>query len=89
MVTLARSSRLAFSSSEADSGNVSSRAMEELTTVGIEDTPASAEGASEVEVVAFGTVGAQGSTVGPLFVVIGSPTFGTTPASAEGTLVGT
>ena len=89
MVTLARSSRLAFSSSEADSGNVSSRAMEELTTVGIEDTPASAEGASEVGVVAFGTVGAQGSTVGPLFVMIGSPTLGATPASAEGTLVGT
>ena len=74
MVTSARSSRLASSSSEAESGNVSSRAMEELTTVGIEDTPASAEGASEVEVEAFGTVGTQGSPVGPLFVMIGSST---------------
>ena len=89
MVMVAWSNRPASSSSVADSRNLSSRALEGTSTVGIEDTPASAEGASEVGVVAFGTVGAQGSTVGPLFVMIGSPTLGTTPASAEGTLVGT
>ena len=72
MVMLARSKRPASSSSVADSRNNSSRALEEPTTVGIEGTPASAEGASEVEVEAFGTDGTQGSPVGPLFVMIGS-----------------
>ena len=74
MVMLARSNRPASSSSVADSRNNSSRALEGPTTVGIEGTPASAEGASEVEVEAFGTVGTQGSPVGPLFVMIGSST---------------
>ena len=72
MVIVARRKRSAFSSSVADSRNLSSRALEGTSTVGIEDTPASAEGASGVVVEAFGTDGTQGSPVGPLFVMIGS-----------------
>jgi hypothetical protein len=72
MVIVARRKRSAFSShTAAGSRNTSSRALEGTSTVGIEDTPASAEGASGVVVGAFGTDGTQGSPVGPLFVMTG------------------
>ena len=71
MVIVARRKRSAFSSSVADSRNTSSRALEEVPTVGKGDTPASAEGAPGGVVGAFGTVGTQGSPEGPLLVMIG------------------